>query len=69
MGKSLAIKMQSDSSSAIATTARRGVGRLRHLAVKELWPQDEVKSGKIAIEYLPTEVNVADMMTKGMPTK
>jgi DNA-directed RNA polymerase subunit M/transcription elongation factor TFIIS len=69
MGKSYVIKMQSDSSSAIATTAKRGLGRLRHLAVKELWLQDEVRSGKVVIEYLPTEINVADMLTKGMPTK
>eukprot|EP00972_Heterocapsa_arctica_P069693 10297022-Heterocapsa_arctica.AAC.1 len=49
MGQSLVIRLQSDSTSGIATAARRGVGRLRHLAVKQLWLQDEVKGGKIKI--------------------
>eukprot|EP00972_Heterocapsa_arctica_P088083 12986536-Heterocapsa_arctica.AAC.1 len=62
------IRLQSDSTSGIATTARRGVGRLRHLAVKQPWLQDEVKDGKIKITYIPTATNEADLMTKGMPT-
>ena len=62
------IKVCSDSSSAVLVTTKRGLGRMRHMHVRQLWLQDEVKEGRISIEHLPGEVNVADLLTKPLPT-
>ena len=61
-------KVCSDSSSAVLVTTKRGLGRMRHMHVRQLWLQDEVKEGRINIEHLPGEVNVADLLTKPLPT-
>jgi hypothetical protein len=60
--------MKSDSTSGIALMQRRGLGRLRHLQVKELWLQDQVRAGDIQVEYVPTQENMADVLTKGLGT-
>ena len=36
--------------------------------MRQLWLQDEVKEGRISIEHLPGEVNVAGLLTKPLPT-
>eukprot|EP00972_Heterocapsa_arctica_P048052 7086772-Heterocapsa_arctica.AAC.1 len=41
------ITLLSDSQSAVRTTAKRGPGRMRHLDIKELWLQSEVREGFI----------------------
>ena len=47
------ITMLSDSQSAVRMTAKRGPGRMRHLDVKELWLQGEVREGRIRIMQVP----------------
>ena len=58
------ICLYSDSSSAVALTFRRGMGRLRHLAIKQLWLQEETKAGRVSIFRVTSEDNVADVFTK-----
>ena len=48
------ICLRAVSSSTIAVTQRRGLGRLRHLQVKELWLQKHVRAGLISMERVPT---------------
>ncbi len=67
IGEEVKIRLRSDSTSGIATTSRRGLGRLRHLAVKDLWLQDQVKDGEITVDYVNTATNIADVLTKGLP--
>jgi hypothetical protein len=66
IGIQMKIRLMADSSSAIAVTQRRGLGRLRHLQVKELWLQERVRAGLIEMDRVPTEHNMADMLTKGL---
>ena len=68
LGVQANILMKSDSTSGIALMQRRGLGRLRHLQVKELWLQDQVRAGDIQVEYVPTQENMADVLTKGLGT-
>ncbi|CAE8639057.1 unnamed protein product, partial [Polarella glacialis] len=58
-----------DSSSAQAVTMRRGLGRLRHLAVKDLWLQEEVRSKRLKVMRVTTAENVADLLTKALLTQ
>ena len=63
------IRIYSDSSSARAVVMRRGPGRLRHMEIRHLWLQDEMRSKRIEIRAVPTADNPADMMTKALGRK
>lgn len=45
----------------------RGVGRLKHVDVKHMFVRNEIKEGRIMLEYVPTAEQLADAMTKGLP--
>eukprot|EP00972_Heterocapsa_arctica_P085036 12530787-Heterocapsa_arctica.AAC.1 len=64
LGHPAPLRMHSDSSAARAIVAPRGVGRLKHLAVCELWLQDELRAGHLQIEKVGTGANYADLFTK-----
>ena len=55
-----------DSSAAVALTRRRGLGRARHLDVRELWIQDQIQKGAIKIRHVPGKTNPADALTKAL---
>ena len=63
------IILMSDSQSACRTTVKRGPGRMRHLDIKELWLQGEVRDGHIEVKHVPGETNPADLLTKQLPQK
>jgi hypothetical protein len=63
------IELRSDSTSAVRTTTKRGPGSMKHLEIKELWLQDEMRSGRITISRVSTENNVADLFTKHLPRR
>ena len=56
--------MRTDSSAARSFVGRRGLGRMRHIEVRELWLQEEVLKGRVRVEKVPGEENPADLMTK-----
>eukprot|EP00972_Heterocapsa_arctica_P029107 4281643-Heterocapsa_arctica.AAC.1 len=37
---------------------------MKHLAVRELWLQDQLRDGKLTVERVKSEDNFADLMTK-----
>ena len=43
---------------------RIGLGRVRHLAVSDLWVQQRVQRGSVIIKKVPGKRNGADLMTK-----
>ena len=53
-----------DSSAAKSFVSRRGLGRMRHVEVRELWLQKEVMKGLIEVIKIPGQDNPADLMTK-----
>ena len=53
-----------DSSAAKAFGCRRGVGKMRHMQVKWLWLQEEVKRGNVKVFKVKGVENPADSMTK-----
>ena len=52
------------SSAAKSFVSRRGLGKMRHLDIRDLWLQQEVAGGRVLVEKVDGEVNPADLMTK-----
>ena len=64
LGRSTSLTVFSDSSAALATVQRRGVGKLRHIALRQLFLQNEVASGRLKVMKVNGDQNVADIGTK-----
>ena len=60
------IELKSDASAAIGISNRIGVGKVRHIEVNQLWLQEMVAGGKVRIEKVWSEDNLADALTKGV---
>ena len=58
------LKIYCDSSSARQLIGRRGVGRLKHMEVREFWLQDEARAGRLEIRAVSSLSNLADLLTK-----
>ena len=58
------ITIRSDATAAIAIASRRGLGKVRHIEVCQLWLQEKVRQGEIKVEKVNTNENVADALTK-----
>jgi hypothetical protein len=67
LGFEVEVRVYADSSAAIGICRRSGIGRVRHLAVAQLWIQEKVRAGEISLcKVLGTE-NPADLLTKNVP--
>ena len=44
-------------------------GRMKHIDIKYHFIRDMVETGRIRLSYCPTENMIADILTKGLPTK
>ena len=53
-----------DSSVAKSFVATRGVGKMRHLEVKLLWLQEQVRRQRLRVSKVRGTVNIADALTK-----
>ena len=63
-GLSNVIHLGTDSSAAKSFVSRRGLGKMRHLEIRDLWLQKEVAEGKVVVFKTPGIDNPADLMTK-----
>ena len=64
MGISKGICVKTDASAAKGIALRRGMGKIRHIEVNQLWLQGKVADGTVKIEKIAAENNVADHLTK-----
>ena len=62
-----AFELLTDSSAARSFVSRRGLGKMRHLEIRDLWLQREVGQGKVIVSKVLGTENPADTMTKFMP--
>ena len=53
-----------DSSAAKSFASKRGSGKMRHMEVRWLWWQEEVRKGRVKVEKVWGKWNPADLMTK-----
>ena len=63
-GISNVISLGTDSSAAKSFVCRRGLGKMRHLEIRDLWLQKEVADGKLEVSKIDGDKNPADLMTK-----
>ena len=64
LGVPVTVEIQSDVSAVLGITARQGLGRVRHIAVSDLWVQQRIKNGDAIASKLPGSENPSDLMTK-----
>ena len=64
LGLTVSIQVYADSAAAIGICRRCGIGRVRHLAVGQLWVQEKIRAGEVALFKVHGEVNPADLLTK-----
>ena len=58
------ITVYSDAYAALGIARRRGLGRVRHLDVEDLWVQEKIRNGEVQLEKVPGSENMADALTK-----
>ena len=58
------LTIRSDATAAIGIVARLGLGKVRHLAVNDLWIQQRIRDGSIYCEKVWGKANPADALTK-----
>jgi hypothetical protein len=58
------IEIKEDSAAAKGIASRRGLGKMKHIDIKELWVQEKVAKGEIKITKVPGTENLADALTK-----
>ncbi len=64
LGQDLPVRVWTDSSAAMGTCSRQGLGKLRHLDTHTLWVQQAVRSKRIQLVKIAGEVNPGDLFTK-----
>ena len=58
------VVLGTDSRAAKSFVCRRGLGKMRHIEIRDLWLQKEVREGRLKIVKVPGNENPADLMTK-----
>ena len=56
--------IKSDAVAAIGMVKRQGLGRIRHLAVADLWIQQKAREGSVHYKKLEGSKNTSDILTK-----
>ena len=64
LGFTIAIKVHTDATAALGICRRRGLGKIRHLDVTDLWCQEKVREGAVELVKVLGSENPADIMTK-----
>ena len=61
--------VRSDATAAIGIVSRLGLGKVRHLAVSDLWVQQAARKGSVEFTKVPGQINPADLFTKALDSK
>ena len=67
LGLDVCIELLADSAAAIGICRRTGIGRVRHLAVGQLWIQERLRAGQFRLFKVLGTNNPADLLTKHVP--
>ena len=59
-----AVDLEVDASAACGMISRHGLGKVRHIAVNELWLQDAVRGKRVRLHKIGTKENTGDLGTK-----
>ena len=64
MGWKLKLSVHSDATAALGIAKRRGLSKIRHLHCTDLWIQERVRNGDVALHKVLGTENPADIFTK-----
>jgi len=64
MGVDCRVRVSTDASAAKGIASRRGLGKVRHIEVNQLWVQDKVSKGELEVRKVSGSVNISDALTK-----
>ena len=64
LGMNFRVMTNTDLSEALGISKRRGLGKVSHIELNQLWIQDKVISGEIEVREVKGEYNRADALTK-----
>ena len=64
LGFQYKLRVHTDASAAIGICRRRGMGKIRHLDVADLWAQEKIRSGAVTLVKVAGQENPADALTK-----
>ena len=64
LGLELEVQVHSDSSAAIGISRRRGLGKIRHIHVGDLWVQERLRNHDFSLHKVLGAENPADIFTK-----
>ena len=62
-GVDMAIRINTDASAARGIACRKGLGKVRHIEVNQLWIRDRVANGDIEVTKINGKENIADIFT------
>ena len=66
LGLEMKVRMHADSAAAIGMCHRRGIGRVRHLEVGQLWVREGLRRGDFELYKVLGSQNPADILTKAV---
>ena len=64
MGLNMKLRVSTDASAAKGIASRRGLGKVRHVEVHQLWVQERVAQGDIEVRKVYRKTNPAESLTK-----
>ena len=64
LGVQADVAIMVDASAAVGITMRRGLGKIRHIELNELWLQDQVARGRVTMHKIDGKDNFSDSLTK-----
>jgi hypothetical protein len=64
LGFDCPLTVYSDSSSALQVVHKKGLGKLRHIALRQLFLQEAIAAGTLKVAKVEGKFNVADIGTK-----
>jgi hypothetical protein len=67
LGIEMSVSIHTDSSAAVGICRRSGIGKVRHLAVGQLWVQEGLRRGDFKLFKVAGAENPADLLTKYLP--
>ena len=63
-GLDFSVTLSADSSAAKGIATGKGLEKVKHLETRTLWAQDKIYEGKVVVEKIGGDRNVADILTK-----
>ena len=64
VGLPATILLRRDSSAAMGTATRQGLGRMKHVQVRDLVVQQWIADGRLILQKVASSANAADLLTK-----